>query len=94
MFKCNTHVSAQSTAAGSETKADTTWPCKHQTNTEQNPHPPRVLPSSNNNQQRNANKENKDCVDRYSSGHFGSDPDIMQVTRAGGKVCMAKPQPL
>lgn len=54
----------------------------------------RVLPSSNNNQQRNANKENKDCVDRYLSGHFGSDPDMMQITRAGGKVCMAKSQHL
>lgn len=51
-----------------------------------------MLPSSNNNQQRNANKENKDCVDRYLSGRFGSDPDIVQITRAGGKVCMAKPQ--
>lgn len=87
MSDCNTHVSAQSTAAGSETKDNTTWPCKHQTNTEQNPR-------SNNNQQRNAHKENKDCVDRYLSGHFGSDPDIMQIARAGGKVCTAKPQHL
>ena len=43
-----------------------------------------MLPSSDNNWQRNTNKENWDCVYGYFSGHFGSDSDILQITRAGG----------